>query len=118
MSEQIEFRGGKLILRTKIKQKEIISVFYILIKAEIGDNLRAIINKLPVWVKHKNDIEGIFDKLVKLEIVRIKDAPKGARITEISESAVNIARDAINDIEVWQELLNGDDEWFPTYPYI
>jgi hypothetical protein len=118
MSEQAEFRSGRLISRTEIKPKEVISVFYILIKAEIDDNLRAIINKLPVWVRHKNDIERIFNKLVKLEIVRIKDATGGARITEISESAVNIAKDAINDIEVWQELLNGDDEWFPTYPYI
>ena len=115
MNEQIEFRNGKLISRTKVEKKELVSAFYILTKAEIGDNLRTITNKLPAWVKYKNDIKRIFDKLVKLEIIRIKDAPKGARITEISESATIIASDAIDDIEVWQKLLNGGCQWFPRY---
>ena len=115
MSEQTEFRAGKFILNTKLEKKELVSAFYILAKAEIGDNLRAVTNKLPAWIRYKNDIKKVFNKLVILEIIRMEDARKGAQITEISESATIIASDAMDDIEVWQDLLNGECQWFPKY---
>lgn len=111
MSGQVVFGIGRLAIR----ENETIAALYILKVAEIGDNLRNVRRKLPAWIEGKNDIIRIFDKLVKLEIIRIIDATGGARITEISRSAETIAIDAINDIEVWQELLNSETEWFPIY---
>lgn len=114
---QTEFRDGDIVYTAKLKGKEIVSAYYILTKAEIGDNVRMITSKLPAWVEYKNDIKGIVKKLERLEIIKMWDSPGGKRITEISGEAVLIAKDFMNDFKKYKELLNDLAEGSRLFPY-
>ena len=91
-SEQTAFTPtGKLIQKVEILDKEQITAQYIIAVANPGDTLRSITRKLPNWVKYKNDVRGILNKIIELGIIRATQTIKGAEIDRVSLDAKNQA---------------------------
>ncbi|MCK4731672.1 MAG: hypothetical protein KAT65_04360 [Methanophagales archaeon] len=96
---------GNAILTTK----DVVVACYVLVNLQEGDTLRTITEKLPSWIKYKNDIKGILGKLEKLKIITMRNSIKGKRVNEISEKAEEIAVDLIKYLEKSRLLLNDLD---------
>ena len=103
---QTEFINGRIVAKTILTTRETMVACYILVNAQEGYTLRMIIEKLPQWIKHKNNIKEILIKLEKTGIMTMRDSIKGKRINEISEKAENAAGNLIMDLEKCRLSLN------------